>query len=76
MVKGGSEVLNSLPSEKRPLVAGRLPLDCVETLRDVLGRSRFDLFPEYVSVTVLKGVGFRAKSLHLFYAPRELPEGG
>jgi hypothetical protein len=75
VIQSGAQVLDGLTGKQRPFVGWGLPLDCEAAVRDVVRRSRFDLFAEHVSVSVLEGVGFCAESLDLFYAPRELPEG-
>lgn len=71
VIERGSEVLDCFPSEQGPFIRRRLPLSCDSAVRDALGRARFDLHAEHVCVSLLEGFSLRAKSLDLFYAPRE-----
>jgi hypothetical protein len=73
MIERGTKILDHLPGEQRPVVAGSVPLDCETAVSDFLRRATLTVHAEHISVVVNEGLGLRAKCLDLFYAPRELP---
>jgi hypothetical protein len=75
VVERGSQVLDCFSREQWPVVGRRLLFDCNAAVLDLLRRTTLTFHNEHISLIVNEGRGFPAKSLDVFYAPRELPLG-